>query len=316
VPTSTTLFRSLMPGIERALEANLAGNGINIDLESGKSFWEYPEELRIFGVSAATNIFSTSVSAEFSYQENVPVMVNGNDLVGAGVLGIGPYRDVAAEAQAQSAGTYMIGHKRFTKKQLQANFVKTFSNLLGSQNLVVIGEAGAQWNNVPDYTEGGIRYGRGFMYGTGSSAAYGPGGSPAGQPTLGGASLGNLCTPTFVGLPVPVTNTLYNPHPTGCKNDGYITDFAWGYRVRVGMDYNNVMDTGITVSPSVFWSQNVEGVSMDPAFIEDRQVLGVGLKFSLNKKYVLDLNYVDYADENFDPLFDRDYYSAAVSVTF
>jgi hypothetical protein len=25
---------------------------------------------------------------------------------------------------------------------------------------------------------------------------------------------------------------------------------------------------------------------------------------------------VDYADKNFDPLFDRDYYSASVSVTF
>jgi hypothetical protein len=31
---------------------------------------------------------------------------------------------------------------------------------------------------------------------------------------------------------------------------------------------------------------------------------------------LLDLNYVSYADENFDPLFDRDYYSASVSVTF
>ena len=38
--------------------------------------------------------------------------------------------------------------------------------------------------------------------------------------------------------------------------------------------------------------------------------------FTLNKKYVLDLNYVDYANNNFDPLFDRDYYSAAFSVTF
>jgi hypothetical protein len=55
---------------------------------------------------------------------------------------------------------------------------------------------------------------------------------------------------------------------------------------------------------------------MDPAFIEDRQILGLGLKFTYNKRYVLDLSWVDYNDKNFDPLFDRDYYSAAVSVTF
>jgi Protein of unknown function (DUF1302) len=316
VPTSATLFRSLMPGVEKGIEAALRANNINVDLTPGKSFWEYPEDLRIFGISAATNIFSTSVSAELSYQENIPVMVNGNDLVGAGVLGIGPYRAQAAVAQAQSEGTYLAGHKRFTKRQFQVNFVKTLSQILGSENMVLVGEVGAQSNNVPDYTEGGIRYGRGFMYGTGSSSAYGPGGSPAGQPTLGAASQGNLCSPTFVGLPVSVANSLYNPHPIGCKNDGYITDFAWGYRLRVSMDYNSVFNTGVTVSPSLFWSHDVEGVSMDPAFIEDRKVLGAGLKFSLNKKYVLDLNYVDYDDENFDPLFDRDYYSAAVSVTF
>jgi hypothetical protein len=316
VPTSATLFRGLMPGVERGIEGALAANGINIDLESGKGFWEYPEDLRIFGLSAATNLFGWSTSAEFSYQENIPLMVNGNDLIAAGVLGIGPYRDKAAEVQAQSAGTYLIGHKRFTKRQLQANFVKTFSNFVGAESLALVGEAGAQWNNVPDYTEGGIRYGRGFMYGTASSAGYGPGGSPAGQPTLGGASLGNTCSPTFVGLPVPFANSLYNPHPIGCKNDGFVTDFAWGYRLRVSMDYNNVLNSGITVTPSVFWLHDVEGVSMDPAFNEDRKTLGLGLRFNLNKKYLVDLNYVDYDDENFDPLFDRDYYSASFSVTF
>ena len=55
---------------------------------------------------------------------------------------------------------------------------------------------------------------------------------------------------------------------------------------------------------------------MDPAFNEDRKTLGLGLRFNLNKKYLVDLNYVDYDDENFDPLFDRDYYSASFSVTF
>ncbi|MGI9245312.1 MAG: DUF1302 family protein, partial [Steroidobacteraceae bacterium] len=182
--------------------------------------------------------------------------------------------------------------------------------------VVLVGEIGLQSNNVPDYTEGGVRYGRGFMYGTGSGAGYAASAVPAGQPTLGAASQGNFCSPTFTGLPVPITNPLYNPHPIGCKNDGYVTDIAWGYRVRASADYNNVMNTGVTVTPSVFWADDVEGVSMDPTFNEGRQTLGIGVNFSLNKRYQLDLNYVSYADENFDPLFDRDYYSAAVSVTF
>ena len=314
VPTSSTLFRSLMPGIEKALEAQLGGA---VNLESGKGFWEYPENMHIYGISAATNLFGWSVSAEASVQTQVPVMVNGNDLIGASILGIGPYRSAARQvANEEGEGGYLPGYDRFDKTQAQVNVVKTFSNILGSQNLLIVGEVGGQWNNVPDYTKGGVRYGRGFMYGTGSGPGYGISSEPAGQPTLGVASLGNVCSPTFVGLPVPVFNTLYNPHPEGCKNDGYVTDMAWGYRLRVSMDYNNVMNSGVTVTPSVFWSQDVEGISMDPAFIEDRETLGLGLKFNYNKQYVFDLNYVSYANNTFDPLFDRDYYSASFSVTF
>src|SRR5690606_24429680 len=231
-----------------------------------KGFWEYPEDIQIYGVSAATNLFGWSTSAEVSYQVDVPVQINGNDLIGASFLGIGPYRYAARELAAnEGEGGYLQGHGRFDKTQAQVNVVKTFSNILGSQNRVIVGEVGGQWNNVPDYTKGGVRYGRGFMYGTGSGPGYGPSSEPAGQPTLGVASLGNVCSPTFVGLPVPVFNTLYNPHPEGCKNDGYVTDMAWGYRLRVSMDYNNVMNSGVTVTPSVFWSQDVEGISMDPA---------------------------------------------------
>jgi len=215
-----------------------------------------------------------------------------------------------------SEGGYLRGYDRFDKTQFQVNVVKQFSNLLGADNLLVVGEVGSQWNNVPNYKKGGLRYGRGFMFGYGSGPEWGVTGLPEGQPGFGAFSGGNLCSPTMQNAPLPVANSFYNPQPEGCKNDGYVTDQAWGYRLRVTADYLNVFNSGITVTPSVFWSQDVDGVSMDPQFTEDRQVLGLGAKFTYNKKYVLDLNYVTYGNNNFDPVFDRDYYSAAVSVTF
>jgi hypothetical protein len=309
-------WRNMFPGLEAGLEAQLAAAGVDYDIESGVGFWQYPEDIQIFGVSAATNLFGWSTSAEISYQADVPVQINGNDVLGASYFGFGPVREYADQVGDRPAGERRLdGYDRFHKTQAQINAVKTFSNILGAENLLVVGEIGGQWNNIPDYTKGGTRYGRGFMYGTGSGPEYAPGGYPQGQPSIPLLN-GNWCSPTLVGSPVPLPNTSFNPHPIGCKNDGYITDMAWGYRLRVSADYNNVFNSGVTVTPSVFWSDDVEGISMDPAFIEDRQVLGLGLKFNYNKKYVLDLNYVDYADENFDPLFDRDYYSASVSVTF
>jgi hypothetical protein len=55
---------------------------------------------------------------------------------------------------------------------------------------------------------------------------------------------------------------------------------------------------------------------MDPAFIEDRNALNLGLRFNYNKRYQLDMNWVQFGDSGYDPLQDRDYYSASISMTF
>ena len=300
----------------RASRAALKAQGITYDLQSGVGYWQYPEDIQIFGISAATNLFGWSTSGELSFQQDVPVQINGNDVLGASYLGIGPFREEAAEINARAPGDRTLdGYDRFDKTQAQLNFVKTYSNYLGADNIVLVGEVGGQWNDIPNYKKGGRRYGRGFMYGTGSGPEYAPGGYPQGQTSIPLIN-GNWCSPTLVGAPIPIANTSFNPHPEGCRNDGYVTDMAWGYRLRASLSYNNVMSTGIGVTPSVFWSDDVNGVSMDPTFNEGRSTLGLGLKFDLAKKYVLDFNYVSYANKTFDPLFDRDYYSASFSVTF
>jgi len=290
-----------------------AAIGQPINITPGSSAWEYPEDIQIFGLSTASNIAGWSVSSELSYQKDVPVQINGNDLLGSLLLLIGPNVAEGLETYKKNAGqsgkgAYIRGYDSFNVTQFQVNTVKTYSNILGAENMLIVGEIGAQWNNVPDYTDGSVRYGRGFMWGYGSSPAYATGGTAA--------TLGSSCSPTALGVPVPVPSSFYNPSPRGCKNDGYVTDFAWGYRLRVSMDYNNVMNSGVTVTPSVFWSQDVEGVSATPAFIEDRSALNLGLRFNFNKRYDLQLNYVQYGNFGYDPLFDRDYYSANVSMTF
>jgi hypothetical protein len=299
-PNDDTTLRGATP-LHTALGARVGRS-----ITPGTAFWEYPEDIQVFGLSAATNLFGWSVSGEVSYQADVPVQVNGNDLLQSLLGFAGPNGYRGPPVALAGAGTVLPGYDRYDKTQFQLNTVKTFSNIIGADNLLLIGEIGYQMNDIGNYKKGGVRYGRGFMYGVGSNPAL------AGQAPV---TAGNTCTPKFVGAPT-VPSSVYNPSPLGCKNDGYITDSAWGYRLRVSADYLNVFNSGIAVTPNLFWSQDVDGISMDPAFIEDRQVLGLGVKFTYNKKYVLDLNWVDYADNNYDPLFDRDYYSAAVSVTF
>jgi len=291
-----------------ALHAALAAK-FGLKVTPGRSFWEYPEDMEIYGLSAATNIAGWSVSAEASLQRNIPAQVNGNDLLNSLLSFVGPNAEAGKAAALLGVDGYAKGYKLFTKRQLQLNTVKSFSNVFGAETVLLVAEVGAQSNSVPDYTLGGVRYGRGFMFGFGSNE----------QLALNPATAltgGNTCSPTLVNAPIPITSPVYNPQPNGCRNDGYVTDFSWGYRLRLSMDYNNVFNSGITVTPSVFWLQDVEGVSIDSTFNEGRQQLGLGLKFNLNKKYTLEGNYVTYANADFDPLGDRDYYSLSASVTF
>jgi len=283
-----------------------------VPLAAPGSFWEYPEDIQVFGLSTASNIAGWSVSSELSYTQDQPVQVNGNDfLLGAFAL-FGPYRERGYAAYAAGTGAYARGYDEFNKTQFQINAVKTYSNVLKADNLLIIGEIGSQWNDVPNHMKDNLRYGRGFMWGYGSSPAWGNSAAAASW------SGGNTCEPTFQNGPVPgiPASTFYNPSKRGCKNDGYVTDVAWGFRTRISADYLNVFNSGIAVTPSVYWAYDIDGTSMDPTFIEDRMVLGLGLKFNYNKKYTFDTNWVQYADNGYDPLQDRDYYSASFSVTF
>jgi hypothetical protein len=95
-----------------------------------------------------------------------------------------------------------------------------------------------------------------------------------------------------------------------------VSKFAWGYRLKMDVTYNDVL-AGIAVTPSVFWSHDVKGYSADGQFNEDRHILGLGVKFSYNRKYTLDIGATRFnSNAKYDPLRDRDFYSATMSVAF
>ena len=56
-----------------------AAGGTPINVAGG--FWEYPEDIQIYGLTAATTLAGWSVAAEASFQKDVPVQINGNDLL-------------------------------------------------------------------------------------------------------------------------------------------------------------------------------------------------------------------------------------------
>jgi Protein of unknown function (DUF1302) len=262
--------------------------------------WDYANSIKMFGISAATNLLSLSIGAELSHQRGVPAQVDGNDLLlsalgaGGALPGTGgatvPFGPYGAQAVAAKNGSGLLpGFTRTNKTQFNLNAVKAGSNLLGANQYILIGEVGFQRNTLPDYKNdpNAVRYGRNFIFGPGPSALY--------------------------GAPCAALNSSVE----GCQNDGYVTRSSWGYRLRMDMTYNNVFDTGVTATPSVFFAHDVKGVSVDSQFLEDRRTLGLSAKFSYVKQYTLELGYVTYNhNAKYDPLRDRDFYSATIGVSF
>ncbi|MBK6908135.1 MAG: DUF1302 domain-containing protein [Rhodocyclaceae bacterium] len=267
-----------------------------VAINQAKSFWEYAENQKIVGISASTTIAGVSVGVELSHQMDIPAQLNGNDMLGA-LVGRGPAvpLTLGADGLPLAAGTVVHAFKLFDKTQLQLNGVASLPSMLGASAGLAIGEVGFQWNNVPENNGTNLRYGRNFIFGTGAF-------------TQAGVTATNTCS---AAAPV------YNRQADGCKNDGYIDDFAWGYRVRMSLDYNGIFDTSWNFTPTVFWAHDVDGYSLDSQFNEGRKVLSLSGRFSLNKVHNIDLNYTTYGNSaDYDAFRDRDNYSVAYSYTF
>src|SRR6185436_7754355 len=155
-------------------------------------FWEYPEQIRLYGLSAATNIGGVAIGAELSHSPNFPVQLGAGDLLGGLVYGSAPQAlavlgvsaPVAALMNANRGplhsrfvaaqnGDAMAGYDRLKKSQFQVNAIQFFSNVLGAETLSTIGEVGVQKVNVPDSMTG-VRYGRSFVFGIASHPGFGP----------------------------------------------------------------------------------------------------------------------------------------------
>lgn len=107
---------------------------------------------------------------------------------------------------------------------------------------------------------------------------------------------------------------------------GHTTTSAWGYRLLASMTYSDAF-MGVNVTPSVGVDHDVNGVSADSIFIEDRVVATLGVQFEYLKNYLLDINYTanmgkgKAGEDGGSPIyrnqvFDRDFIGVAVTVNF
>ncbi|CAJ0571067.1 unnamed protein product, partial [Mesorhabditis spiculigera] len=250
---------------------------------TGNYFLEYPEDIRLYGMSFNTNIGSASVEGELSYRPNMPLAYD--DLIYA-TLRLDP---VVPSVIPNSGipGDTTHGYKRIPMTQAQISITQTFDQILGASRLTVIGETG--FNHLSGISEGKAsqpRYGRSSPYGTGEY--YGNNGE-------------DLC------------RTLLSARPEYCNSHGFFTRNSWGYRLRGSLAYNGVIG-GLDLSPNLAFNHDVDGYG--PNFNEGSKAISIGVNAKYLSNYEASLSYTDYFGGDYNTLVDRDFLSASIGVTF
>src|SRR5690554_6651640 len=260
--------------------------GIDGSVGVGGYFFEYPEDIRLYGVSFGTDIGGVSVAGELSYRPNMPNQINTGDLSRAAIAELAAPGDPSWRGnEAAAPGTYLQGYERKEFWQASMSAVHFIDRVLGASRLALIGEVGANYISGMETGRGVTKFGRDSLF---------------------GQSQGSDGTCYSQNATNPYSNSW-------CEDDGYFTDFSWGYRLRASLDYSNVI-AGINLSPNIAWSHDVEGYS--PNFVENAKSISIGLNADYANKYNASISYTNFFDGKYNTLVDRDFAAVSFGVSF
>lgn len=279
-----------------ARQAVYATNNPLIVAGNSNYFVEYPEDIRLYGLSFSTTLpTGTAWSGELSYRPNAPVQLSTTDILFAGVTPIPGYGN--ASVLKGSPGKDLHGYRRKEVTQFQTTFTHFFDQVMGASRLTTVGEIGVTHvGGLESKSE--ARYGRDPVFGPGTL----PGGfcNALNNSTAQGGGLANSA-----GL------------NTNCNNDGYTTATSWGYRARAIWEYPDVF-AGVNLKPNVAWSHDVKGYSPGPGanFEEGRKAVSLGVDAEYQNTYTASLNYTNFFGGDFSTVDDRDFVALSVGVNF
>jgi len=259
---------------------------------------QYPEDIKMYALSFNTTIGTTAVAGEISYRQDEPLQIDDVELLfaampqqlanaalsgNAALAGAEAYDGISqlinpATGNPFGSGVTADGYILSDTVQAQVTLTQLFGPMLGASQLTGLIEIGGiNINDMPD--EDVLRLN-------------GPGGARSGSTS---------------GLMLDLQGgTEANPFPT---------EFAWGYKALVKLDYNDVF-AGINVSPRVVFSHDVKGITPDPLFlfVEDRKSVALGITFDYQSRWSAQINYNSFFDGvgTTNKMEDHDYASISI----
>lgn len=254
---------------------------------------QYPEDIKLYGLSFNTTVGTTAVAGEISYRQDEPLQIDDVELLFAAMPqqlangGIRPDLDGISQLNGADGlplgpGVTANGFILSDTVQAQMTLTHLWGPSLGASQFVTLLEVGGiNINDMPAQSELRLN---------------GPGTDRNG---------GIAVAP---GLEIPIQD--------GVETNPFPTDFAWGYRFVGKLEYKNVF-AGININPRVVFSHDVDGITPDPLFlfVEDRKSVALGINFDYQSRWSADFNYNAFFDGvgTTNRISDRDFVSFSVS---
>lgn len=256
----------------------------------------YPEDIKMYGLSLAGKVGTTSVFSELSYKPDMPLHFNSPDLVYYQVLANDtPFTQPGVRG---GLGDHVEGYASLPVTQFSLGAADSVNNVLGANTFNWAAEFAV--NHIDNI--GNNRLGRSGAFGRSelSTGAYDPV-SKANQCTTYGT--GNLSNED-----VDRMNELY------CNRDGFYNTWSMGYRVRGALSYKDALPATV-ITPSLTFRHDVSGYG--PNFQEGQMSVGAAVSATYQNKYTAELAYTNFFGSNdFSVIDDRDFASLVFKMNF
>ena len=261
---------------------------------TGRYFIEYPEDIKMLGVSFNTSLGNTGIAmqGEVSYKHGVPLQIDDVELLFATLSALSTKFGQAngANQLGDYIGQYnteISGYRRKDVWTAQTTLTKTFGPLLGANQSTLITEVGGVYvAGMP--SKDLLRFDGMGTFTSGSQTA--------------------MNNTTSAGS-TPLLATPYS---------AFADPFSWGYQVVGRLEYNNVF-AGVNVTPSIAFVHDVKGNTPLPLgnFITGRKSINLVTEFSWQNSWSLEVRYVNYFGAGrYNLLSDRDYVSSTLKYSF
>lgn len=313
-------------------ETNNPAGGDPLPVDTLKLFVDYPEDIKLYGLSFNTTVGDLAISGEYSFRENLPVQIHSTDVVYAALqpafpnnsipipsVGVIPSRRAAVPDFAETLfrnnpvdgdGT-MDGEANYEIQgwvpqrvhQLQFTLLNSFggSNWFDADQILTVFEfGGTLFPDMPELSE--LQFNGAEVNTHASTGADG---------TTNGFDSSNIATDDDC-------NDACRQNPTAQPLDHFPTEFSWGIRSIALFRYQNAL-FGANIEPLLgfFWDVNGIAPGLGQNFVEGNKQILTGLRFDYLNKWIGEVRLTTFTGgSDYNSRRDRDNLSVYLGYTF